>query len=94
MENLYNFILENFDDSLKLSDEDKSRLIELDNKFNELADIYEKEHIHYANITNMDEAIDSVLTAVKNNDKKFKLHLDYEKSKDNNFKDNIPAGTG
>lgn len=86
MENLYNFILENFDNSLKLSNEDKTRLIELDNKFNELADIYEKEHIHYANITNMDEAIDSVLTAVKNNDKKFKLHLDYEKSNIENDK--------
>ena len=86
MENLYNFILENFDDSLKLSNQDKTRLVELDNKFNELADIYEKEHIHYANITNMDEAIDSVLTAVKNNDKKFKLHLDYEKSNIENDK--------
>lgn len=86
MENLYNFILENFDNSLKLSDKDKARLIELDNKFNELADIYEKEHIHYANITNMDEAVDSVLIAVKNNDKKFKLHLDYEKSNIENDK--------
>lgn len=24
----------------------------------------------------------------------YKINLDYEKSKDNNFKDNIPAGTG
>ena len=86
MKNLYHYILENFDDSLKLSDDDKKRLIELDEKFNKLADIYEKEHIHFANITNMDDAIDSVLKAVKDKNTAFKLHLKYEKSNIGNDK--------
>lgn len=81
MKDLKLMITEKFEDSLRLSTEQKQRLIELDKEFNELADIYEKEHIHYANITNMDDAIESVLAAVKNNDKKFKLQLNYEDSK-------------
>lgn len=81
MRSICRYIIENFEDSLKLSISDKDRLLELDSEFNELANIYEKEHIHYANVTNIDDAIDSLLNAVKDNDKSFELHLKYEKSK-------------
>lgn len=81
MRSICRYIIENFEDSLKLSISDKDRLLELDSEFNELANIYEKEHIHYANVTNIDDAIDSLLDAVKDNDKSFELHLKYEKSK-------------
>lgn len=80
MKHIHNYIIENFEDSLKLSNDDKNRLLELDSEFNELANIYEKEHIHFANVTNMDESIESVLEAVRLNDIKFKPYLKYEKS--------------
>lgn len=80
MKHIYNYIIENFEDSLRLSNDDKNRLLELDSEFNELANIYEKEHIHFANVTNMDESIESVLEAIRSNDTEFKPQLKYEKS--------------
>lgn len=80
MKHIYNYIIENFEDSLRLSNDDKNRLLELDSEFNELANIYEKEHIHFANVTNMDESIELVLEAIRSNNTKFKPHLEYEKS--------------
>lgn len=80
MKHIYDYIIENFEDSLKLSNDDKNKLLKLDSEFNELANIYEKEHIHFANVTNMDESIESVLDAVRKDDTKFKPHIKYEKS--------------
>ena len=80
MKHIYDYIIENFEDSLKLSNDDKNKLLKLDSEFNELANIYEQEHIHFANVTNMDESIESVLDAVRKNDTKFKPHIKYEKS--------------
>ena len=80
MKHIYDYIIENFEDSLKLSNDDKNKLLKLDSEFNELANIYEKEHIHFANITNMDESIESVLDAVRKDNTKFKPHIKYEKS--------------
>lgn len=80
MKHIYNYIIENFEDSLRLSNDDKNRLLKLDSEFNELANIYEKEHIHFANVTNMDESIEHVLEAIRSNNTEFKPHLKYEKS--------------
>ena len=65
MKQLYDYLTESFDAMLKLSDEDKNKLIELDSKFNDLADEYEKEHIHFANVTNSDEVVENILKAIK-----------------------------
>lgn len=81
MMNLTEYILESFDSELKLSPKDKDLLIKYDRKFNELADEFEREHIHFANVTNMDEAVESVLAAIKDKSNKCKINIKYEDSK-------------
>ena len=83
MKNINEYILEALEDlsSFKLSDKDKAKLLELDKKFNELADEYEKEHIHFANIENEKEAIDNVLYAIKHKKEHYDIGIEYEKSK-------------
>jgi hypothetical protein len=81
MKQLYDYLTESFDDMLKLSDEDKKKLIELDKKFNDLADEYEKEHIHFANVTNSDEVVENILKAIKEKKEKYDIGIKYEKSK-------------
>ena len=78
---LYNYILESFDSLLKLTEEDKATLVKLDKRFNELADMYEKEHIHFANITNQDEAIENVLALIQQKKEKGNIGIKYENSK-------------
>ena len=81
MISLSNYILESFDSLLKLSAEDKATLIKLDEKFNVLADEFEKEHIHFANITNQDEAIENVLNLIHKKAEKGDIGIKYEDSK-------------
>lgn len=79
MNTLYNYLLESFDDLLKLSDTEKKELIKLDKQFNDLANEYEKEHVHFANITNINDEIDNIIQSVKDG-KEIKLNLQYENS--------------
>ena len=81
MISLSKYILESFDSLLKLSTEDKATLIKLDEKFNVLADEFEKEHIHFANITNQDEAIENVLNLIHKKAEKGDIGIKYEDSK-------------
>lgn len=81
MKQLYDYLTESFDAMLKLSNDDKNKLIELDAKFNELADEYEKEHIHFANVTNSDEVVENILKAIKEKKEKYDIGIKYEKSK-------------
>lgn len=78
---LYKYITEGFDDMLKMTPEDKETLLKLDVMFNDLANEYEKEHTHFANITNMDEQIDGIINAVNGGDHEYELDIQYEESK-------------
>lgn len=81
MKALPQYIAESLDDFLKMSEQDKKKLIGLDERFNELADIYEKEHIHFANVTNSDEVIDNILYAIKTKKERYDIGIKYEHSK-------------
>ena len=74
-------INESFDDNLKLSIKDKSKLIELDKKFLNIMKEYEQEHIHMASVVNFKEQINELITAAKENNYDFKIDLKYEKNK-------------
>ena len=80
MKSLTQYLYESFDNQLKLTQKDKELLIKLDREFNDLADEFEKEHIHFANVTNMEEAVNGVLKAIRTNDKKYQVDIKYEKS--------------
>lgn len=86
---LKQYISENFND-LKLSKSDKNKLVELDKEFNSLVNEFEKEHIHYANVTNIREQINYIISCVRRNNP-VELKLKYEDSKlsDNDWCDQM-----
>ena len=99
MENLLNFeefITESIrEKTLKLSPEDKNKLIQLDRKFNKVLDEYTKEHIHFANVKNIDEQVEKIIYSV-NTGIDFKIELEYEESKfsDTKWIDNLKIKIG
>lgn len=90
MKSITQYITESHDDKLKLSNDDKIKLIELDVKLNSILTVYEQEHLHFANVKNTKEEIDKILKCRKEN-KKWEINLEYENSKfsDDNWCDNI-----
>ena len=80
MKTLQQYINENFDNYLKLSNEDKNRLLELDLKFHVLLNEFKHEHVHYMNVVNSKEKIDYILDQVKKGED-FNLKIEYEDSK-------------
>lgn len=81
MKKLTEYLLESFDDLLKLSETDKKLLLELDSQFNDIADEYEKEHIHFANVVNSDEVIENILNAIKHKKQHTDIKIKYEETK-------------
>jgi len=80
MKSIKEYIQENFDSYLKLSKEDKNKLLELDHRFHLLLIEYGKERIHFAHVENIKEEIERISNLIKNN-KTFEINNKYEKSK-------------
>lgn len=80
MKSLNQYIIENFDDYLKLSSDAKNKLLELDLMFHVLLNEFKREQVHYMNVVNSKEKVDYILDQVKRG-KDFDLKIEYEDSK-------------
>lgn len=80
MKGLTEYIIENFDDYFKMSDDDRLKLIDLDYRLHLLTVEFGKEQIHFAHVENIKEEIDRISGCIADN-KDFEINHKYEKSK-------------